>query len=704
MTFFSALPFAAAAFSLMLAAASVLRKDPSVATWCFAAGMAVLALDSACTGLSLHAATLPDAVQWLTIGLAVKAFLPAAWLGFSLTYSRGDYRASLAGHTVPVAMFALLPVGLALASRGHLIEVETAGPSGEILLLHFGAIARILNVTLLVAFVLILMNLEQTFRSAVGTMRWRIKFVILGLAAIFGAHAYVRSQAVLFSMHDAMLTGVESSGLLIGCAFLALAYSRTRLAEADVYPSRAVLRSSLTVLIAGGYLFIVGVLAQAVRRFGGAESFQFQAFVVLLGMAGLAVLLLSDRLRQRARAFVSRHFGKAQHDSVGVWTGLSRRLAGVGDEAAAGAASARFVSETFEALSVSVWLIDEERACLVAGASTARESGPEPAALQGAVPSDALQAGLGERSSPFDLDAAVGRWAEELRRINPKAFAEKGGSRWCVPLAASGRPLGAMVLADRVNGAAYTAEEIDLLKCIGDQMSSVLLNLRLANEVARAKELEAFRTMSAFFVHDLKNAAASLNLMLKNLPVHFDDPAYREDALGAVGRTAQRIDQMIARLGAFRQRANLNPVAVELGRLVGAVLDAMEELRGVEVARELEPVPAIQADADQIRSVLTNLLLNARDALGPGGRIRVRTEPEDGRVVLTVADNGCGMSREFLRDSLFRPFQTTKKKGLGIGMYQARIIVHAHGGSIQVASEEGQGTTVRVSFPIESPS
>ena len=130
-------------------------------------------------------------------------------------------------------------------------------------------------------------------------MRWRIKFVVLALAVIFGARLYVRSQAILFSAPDIALWSVESGALLIGCVFLALAYARTGLAEIDVYPSRAVLRSSLTVLIVGGYLFIVGVLAQVVRRFGGAEVFQFQAFVVLLGMAGLAVLLLSDRARQR---------------------------------------------------------------------------------------------------------------------------------------------------------------------------------------------------------------------------------------------------------------------------------------------------------------------------------------------------------------------------------------------------------------------
>ena len=141
-----------------------------------------------------------------------------------------------------------------------------------------------------------------------------------------------------------------------------------------MYPSRAVLRSSLTVLVVGGYLFIVGVLAQFVRRLGGAESFQFQAFVVLLGMAGLAVLLLSDRLRQRVHSFVGRHFARAQHDSVRVWTEFSQRLANVKDQAGLCAASARFISETFDVLSVTVWLWTSRGNSSSCGASTARQS------------------------------------------------------------------------------------------------------------------------------------------------------------------------------------------------------------------------------------------------------------------------------------------------------------------------------------------
>jgi signal transduction histidine kinase len=99
--------------------------------------------------------------------------------------------------------------------------------------------------------------------------------------------------------------------------------------------------------------------------------------------------------------------------------------------------------------------------------------------------------------------------------------------------------------------------------------------------------------------------------------------------------------------------------------------------------------------------VVTNLLLNARDAVGQGGQIRVETSQRDGWAVLLVADNGCGMSSAFLRDSLFRPFQTTKKKGLGIGMFQSKMIVEAHRGNIQVESEPGRGTTFRIMLPLK---
>jgi putative PEP-CTERM system histidine kinase len=382
-----------------------------------------------------------------------------------------------------------------------------------------------------------------------------------------------------------------------------------------------------------------------------------------------------------------------------MWTELSRRLANLRDPAALCAATSRLVAETFDVLSVTIWVPGEEKEQFVVGASTGsqpREGLDDPRRV---TASSAVTAGLRLRSSPFDLETVNEAWAEEFRRLNPAAFST-GGNRLCVPLRVGDQSLGALVLADRVNGAGYTAEELGLLTCVADHVTSVLLNLQLADEVVRAREREAFRTMSAFFVHDLKNAAASLNLTLRNLPVHFDDPAFRADALRAIGNTARRIDDLIARLTALRQRPDLHPVDTDLNQLVGETLETLDGLERVDLTKELHPLPTIRADREQIRSVVTNLVLNARDALGPGGRIAVRTEPLDGVVVLTVADNGCGMSPAFVKDSLFRPFHSTKAKGLGIGMFQSRMVVEAHGGGIQVESEAGRGTTCRVRIPV----
>jgi putative PEP-CTERM system histidine kinase len=700
MMFFPVLPFAAAILALLLALVSLLRKKRSLATWFFFAGMALLSIDSLLSALTLYATDSSQLLRRLTLGLIVKSFATVAWLGFSLTYSRRDYRESLTRWSIPLATIALLPIVLALGFHDELLEVVQAGSAGDEFQLRLSAIGKLWNVALLVAAVWILMNLEQTFRSAVGMMRWRIKFVVVGVAVIFGTHLYVWSQALLFSSYDMHWSGVESSALLIGCVFLVVAYVRTGLAEIDAYPSRKILGSSLTVLLVGGYFFIVGILAKIVRRFGGAESFQIEAFVVLLGISGLALLLLSDRLRQRIHKFIARHFARAQHDSVRIWTEFSRRLANVKNQASLCTVSAKLVSETFEILSVTIWLRDDRKEQFVVGASTAPKHCDAIADKPQAVSTGFADA-LRVRSSPFDLEPINEPWADELRQLNPTTFPNNGGNRWCVPLLAGEQCLGALVLADRVNGAGYTIEELQLLQCIADQVTSVLLNLRLANEVARSNEMEAFRTMSAFFVHDLKNAAASLNLMLKNLPVHFDDPTFREDTLRGIGNTARRIDKMIAELNTLRQRPALNPVEADLNQLVRQVLQGLDGMPRVELTDELEPLPNIRADCEQIQSVVTNLVLNAREAVGAGGRIRVHTEHLGDSIVLTIGDNGCGMSAAFLKDSLFRPFQSTKKEGLGIGMFQSQMIVEAHGGSIRVKSEEGKGTTFRVSLPVK---
>jgi putative PEP-CTERM system histidine kinase len=696
---FVQLPFVAGVASLLLAGVSVVRRKPSFATWCFFAGMIALGNDSIFTGMILRGGDLGELMQWMTDSFMVGCFIPVIWLGFSLAYSRSGYAEYLRRWKVALAVVGLLPIALSVLYRHELFRLVAADAERNAWRLQLGPAANVRNVIMLVALVLTLVNLEQTFRSAVGTMRWRIKYVVLAIVMILGARLYVSTQTILFSSPDVALWGIKSGGLLIGCVFLTLAYTRTGWHEIDVHPSSAVLRSSLTVIIVGVYLFVIGAVSVLVKRFGGAEVFQLQAFVVLLGMAGLAVLVLSDRARQRLHVFVARHFTKAQHDSVQVWTSFARGLARITDQSGLCSVSAKLIAETFDVLTITIWLLDEETGEFRLEDSTGRTGDQANPMRSGSSLSGALASGLHARSSPFDLENIQDAWADELRQLNPSMF-PSGGNRLCLPLVAGPRVVGVVVLADRINGTPYSVEELELLRCIADHITSVLLNIRFAGELARGRELEAFRTMSAFFVHDLKNAAASLNLMLKNLPLHFDDPEFRQDALRAIGNTAQRIDDIIARLSELRQRPEAIRVDTDLNEVVTTTLAGVDAAPDVELVSELAPLPAIIGDRDQLQSVLTNLIMNARDAVGPGGRIRVRTERRGDRVVLSVIDNGCGMSPSFINDSLFRPFQSTKKKGLGIGLFQSRAIVLAHGGAVQVESVLGQGTSFHASIPI----
>lgn len=696
MSFNSALALGAGMFSAALAVAAACRARRSLATWCFSAGMLTFALESL-FGAIWHDAVVPEkAVFFGTLTLATKSFLPAFWLCFSLTYSRGSSRElPLRSRFLLLSAF-LISVGVSLVFLDQLAPIfpGISGSRG----ISADAAAKALNGILLVAAVLVLMNLERTFRAAVGTMQWRIKFIVLGLGIVFGARIYTLSQALLFSGGAPPLNGVDTVALLIGCALIVVAFVRSGFGEIDVYPSHAVLRTSLTVTLVGGYLFIVGVLAQVVAWTGRSATFQFQAFVVLLGFALLAILLLSNRIRQNVRCFVSRHFKRPQYDFRQIWTRFTHCTSSVLDQPGLCAAAAKLISETFSVLSVTIWLFDEQdRLAFAASTSRSeREANDATPNLANLGPALTKIRGL---SKPFDLEKAKGDCAESLRQIASSQF-RTGGNRVCTPLWTGDRCIGVALLADRVGGIPYTVEELDLLKCMGDQIAVSLLNLRLTEEIMRAKELETFQAMSAFFVHDLKNAASTLSLTLQNLPVHFDDPAFRQDALRGIGETANRINQLISRVGALRH-LELKPVEADLNLLVADALEVLNGATEINVVKELRLQPKLKVDREQFRSVITNLLLNAREALGPRGEIRIETRQSDSWAILSVADNGCGMSPAFVKASLFRPFQTTKKKGLGIGMFQSKMIVEAHRGKIQVKSEPGAGTTFRVMLPLE---
>ena len=202
MTSDSLLAYAAALFSGVLALMAPLRNRRSLASWCFFAGMAALAIESALEGMSL-AEPQPDKVAyWQSLVLVAKSFQPGFWLTFSLVYSRGNYAEFLRTWKYFLAAAFLLPVGIAIGLRSELVSLVPSPDADSLWSLRFGNAGRAINILCLIAAVMILSNLEKTFRSAVGTTRWRIKFAVLGLTVIFAGRIYTLSQNLLFSHYD----------------------------------------------------------------------------------------------------------------------------------------------------------------------------------------------------------------------------------------------------------------------------------------------------------------------------------------------------------------------------------------------------------------------------------------------------------------------------------------------------------------------
>lgn len=704
MTISSMIFLGGAFWALGLAIFAVATSSRSLVRWAFAAGMMLFAAEAILLNASLSATTPDQAARWQAFRYVVIGFLPAPWMLFGICFSRGNhllYLRKWSGILIVSCALPLIPIlGFDLI-RSVMVD-HLSSPERPVMAL--GWPAKLLSGLLVAYAVLILMNLERTFRAAVGIMRWRIKFVVLGLGLLFAVRVYTSSQVLLYSATSPNLASFNAGALLLACLLMTISAARAGLFDADIYPSPTVIYQSVTILLAGVYLVTVGLLANVVARLGGDPDFPFKAFFILVSLVVLGCVLASDRARLVIKRFVSRHFRRPFYDYRQIWRDFTERTASRMDDVGLCQQTVTLVSETLEVLSVTIWLADEQEGRIVFGASTSVADEQARELLPSGMNAAKLIEMMRNRSEPVNLDTAKEDWAEELRRSNPHRFGKKGGNRLCLPLVTKGHVIGLLAVGDRVSGVPFSIEDAELLKCIADQIAGSLLNLRLARRLLDAKELEAFQNMAAFCVHDLKNTASSLSLMLRNLSAQFENPDFRQDALHAVSQGVNRLNELIGRFSLLRQSVQIHRTAADLNEVVLKALDAIGPMPEATMTRRLEAVPRVIIDPNQIQTVVINLVLNAREAVNGSGEIIVATGRQDGSAVLSVRDNGCGMSPDFVRRSLFRPFQTTKKTGMGIGLFHCRMIVEAHGGRIEVETHEGKGTQFRVVLPMANDS
>lgn len=693
------LSFAAGYFTLILAAVVLFRDKRSLVHQIFAVGMVLLASEEVFRGLGYRAILPQDVFFWHKRAMAISSLLPGTWLLFSICYARLNYRDYLSRWKWVTSIVFTAPILLVTYFRKSLLMGPVLLEDAARWTFTLGWSGRALSVLILLSSVLIVLNLERTVRASSGRMRWQIKFMALGVGGLFALRIYLSSQALLFSKLDTDLGTLNAIALLAANVLFIRSLSRARSLKVDVYLSGGTIQRSLTILLAGIYLLVVGFLAHLARYFSRGGSLPIDAFLVFLALTGLAVLLLSDRLRQRLKRFVSRHFTRPMHDYRNVWMELTQRTMSLVDIHELCTAVAKMVSEALEVLSVNVWLFDETKTRLaLAGSTVFSRSHDKDLESEGETVTKLIDT-LHSQFSPIDVRETGLDWADEIMRRQPEFFRESN-MRYAVPLRAGNELVGLMTLnEDLVGGETLSAQDLDLLQAFSAQLAANVLNLKLSERLRQAKETEAFQNVSAFFVHDLKNLASRLSLTMQNLPVHFDNPEFRADALRVISQSLVKINDTCNRLSLVKRRIELKMTEEDLNAMLTGTLNDLESSLKVPLVRELGPLPKMSFDREQLQKVLTNLILNASDAVDGQGTIRVTTARQDSRVVLSISDTGCGMSEKFIEGSLFRPFRTTKKQGLGIGLFHSKLIVEAHRGRIEVESKEGKGSVFRVILP-----
>jgi len=240
----------------------------------------------------------------------------------------------------------------------------------------------------------------------------------------------------------------------------------------------------------------------------------------------------------------------------------------------------------------------------------------------------------------------------------------------------------------------FDGEDFELMEAMAHQASLAILNMRLVGELASAREMEIMGKVSTFVLHDLKNLVYTLSLILENAKDYIQDPEFQHDLLTSLGNTVDKMNMLIAQLAILPTQDSLRREDVDL---LDLARESANSMHGGAFHVKGESVSAA-VDREEMYKVMVNLFRNAREACQGKEPVRVEVG-NNGQPYVKIIDSGCGMDEAFIRKNLFVPFNTTKDTGIGIGLYQSKQIVEAHGGRLEVESAPGQGSTFTILLP-----
>ncbi|MES2263015.1 MAG: XrtA/PEP-CTERM system histidine kinase PrsK [Pseudomonadota bacterium] len=539
------------------------------------------------------------------------------------------------------------------------------------------------------AAVLGMILVEQLYRNKSAQERWAIKFACIGIGGIYVYDFYLYSDTMLFRQlnPDIWIARGVVNALTMPLIAISVARSTSRSFELSV--SRRVLFHSAALVGSAVYLLAMSSAGYYLRYFGGAWGSMMQVGFLFGAVVLLAGILFSGTFRSWLKVFISKHFYSYNYDYREEWLRFTRMLSQDGPNL--GCRTIQAVAELVESPAGALWLRRESGSC-------------EPVAQwHVALITDAEPA-----DSTFCQFLESKQWVIDLQEYeaNPGLYGELVMPHWLrhfprgwlvVPLILQGRLSGFMLLLQPRSAIKLNWEVIDLLKVAGSQAASYLAQQDAATALMLARQFESFNRMSTFVVHDLKNLVAQLSLLIPNAHKHRNNPEFQQDMLDTVTHSVQKMKLMLQKLN--RTDAPAHPIPLLIDQLLQ---------QAVSLKAAFEPQPVLQvadaglhvlADWERLERVLGHLIQNAIEATPKDGSVTIRLRCAGEAVQVEISDTGSGMTEEFIRDRLYKPFESTKPAGMGIGAFESREYIHELGGQLDVSSRPQQGTTFRVMLP-----
>lgn len=542
-----------------------------------------------------------------------------------------------------------------------------------------------------------LVLLEQIYRNASQAGRGSLRYLVIGVGGMFAYDLFLYSQAELMEAISASAWNARGVVVALMAPIMALAVRRNPQWSLDIFVSRQVAFYTTTFVAAGVYLVAMALAGYVIRDLGGSWGSVGQILFFVGAAIVLIFLMASADLRRQLAVFINKHFYSNKYDYRLEWLRFIQTLSSTA-EGDTRRTAIRSVAQIFDSAG-GVLFVHDERARRFVPVSAWPHPLENIAGIAAIADGSELIQFIRRRSWIIDL-REYARTPDVYENIElPEWLRTNPNLRIVSPLLELDRLFGLFVLYDPPPPFELTYEDRDLLKTVGRHVATQLAQHDADRRLAESRQFEAYNRLTAFMMHDLKNSVAQLQLLVTNAERHKHNPEFIDDAIETIDNTVDRMTRLIEQL---RQSTTGHIVqTVRLDDLVRNTVDRCSLRSPVPRFEAQDHAIYVKADPQRLSAVVEHVIRNAQDA-APGGEVSVELASADGVATLAVTDNGKGMDPEFVRERLFRPFDSTKgSKGMGIGAYQTREYVQMLGGHVEVQSSPGRGTRFSITLAVD---